>query len=210
MAYRLDMGTQPLRPPVRMPDGRLVLDAIITRAGVFSYFENGREVRELRLPEDVFSPRSLETYALAPVTNDHPPRLLTAKNMRDHTVGALGPVRRDGDVVRGSLAIYDAEVIGEMERGKQSVSAGYDVDVDNRAGEHPQYGRYDRIQRNIRVNHVAIVDAGRAGPEARVRMDSLSAPVGVLVSYQRQRRPMPVAMLAGHMIGAMRAPRRHT
>jgi hypothetical protein len=39
------------------------------------------------------------------------------------------------------------------------------------------YGKYHVSQYNIRGNHVAIVDAGRAGPQVRVRMDSEDAAV---------------------------------
>jgi hypothetical protein len=35
----------------------------------------------------------------------------------------------------------------------------------------PDGQRYDAIQRNIRGNHVALVDLGRAGPEVSIRMD---------------------------------------
>jgi hypothetical protein len=183
-----------------MADGRVVFDAVITRPGVFVYREDGKERRELRLPEDVFSPASLATYMLAPVTNGHPTRLLDSKTMKDRAVGAIGEVRRDGDVVRGPLAVFDAKTLADMERGRQALSAGYSIDIDETPGEHPLYGRYDARQFNITVNHVAIVDSGRAGPEARVRMDSMTA--------RRSPAHIHPAIHVANMLGALRAPRR--
>src|SRR5262249_40249598 len=46
--------------------------------------------------------------------------------------------------------------------------------------------RYDAIQRNIRGNHVALVDVARAGPEARVRMDA-----AVMVETPKGAPPVP-------------------
>jgi hypothetical protein len=50
------------------------------------------------------------------------------------------------------------------------VSCGYHCDVDETPGEF-EGQRYDRVQRNIRYNHVAVVERGRAG-DAKLRLDS--------------------------------------
>jgi len=211
MAYRVDMAIAPLRPPRRMSDGRLVGDALITMPGVFAYLQpDGSIRRELRLPEDVFRPASMASYELAPVTNDHPPRLLDTTTMRRYAVGAVGAVRRDAERLCGPLAVFDAATIADMERGKTATSAGYEMDLIEEGGEHPQYGRYDARQINIMANHVAIVDAGRAGPEARVRMDAGDTPVGVWISPARARvyEPPRLEMSIANILGAMGAPGR--
>lgn len=156
-----------------MPDGRLRADAYITKTGVFEYLDDrGRVRRELRLPEEVFAPESLASFAQVPVTDDHPPALLTAKTSKEYMVGMTGEnVLRDNDHVRTSLAVTHGDTIRKMEAGKQEVSCGYSCDVDETPGEHPIFGRYDAVQRNIRGNHVAIVDSARAGKSARVRLD---------------------------------------
>jgi len=58
-----------------------------------------------------------------------------------------------------------------MKGGKVQTSCGYECDLDETPGVY-EGQRYDAIQRNIRANHVAIVESGRAGSEVKIRMDS--------------------------------------
>lgn len=170
-AYRADLGE--LRPVERLPDGRVRVDAILTRCGIFEYRNpDGSTRRELRLPEEVFKPESLNSFAIVPVTDDHPPDMLTAETALRFARGSTGDtVRRDGDNVRASIGVFDANLIAKMESGKVQLSCGYTCDLIEKPGVHPVYGQYDAIQTNILGNHVAVVDTGRAGT-ARVRMDS--------------------------------------
>lgn len=157
-----------------MPDGRLRADAYITRAGVFEYMDaDGRRRRELRPADEVFHPESMSSFAQVPVTNDHPEvGLLDSKTAKDYMVGSTGEnVSRSDDHVRTSVMVADANTINQMESGKVAVSCGYSCDVDETPGYDPVHGRYDAIQRNIRGNHVAIVDSARAGKMARIRLD---------------------------------------
>lgn len=171
MAFRVDIGK--LRPAKRLKDGRLQMDAYFTRAGIFEYQEpNGRIRRELRPREEVFHRDSMSSFGLVPVTNNHPPSLIDARNARDYMVGSTGEtVTREDDLLRGVMMVADSDTARQVEAGKQEVSCGYSCDIDETPGEHPLWGRYDAIQRNIRGNHVAIVDSARAGQTARVRLD---------------------------------------
>lgn len=117
---------------------------------------------------------------MVPITNDHPSvGLLSADNAKDFSVGSTGEAvtRADEDHVKTGLVVIDADTIRQMEAGKVEVSCGYSCDVEEKSGHHPLYGRYDAIQRNIRGNHVAIVDSARAGRTARIRMDGAAAQV---------------------------------
>jgi hypothetical protein len=97
--------------------------------------------------------------------------MVTSKNAKQYAVGAVGEmVRQDGDRVRATLTVFDATTIEKMERGKVQISCGYDVYLEETPGV-VNGQKYDAIQRNIRGNHVAIVDTGRAGPEIHVRLD---------------------------------------
>jgi hypothetical protein len=172
MAFRrFDAGS--LRPPKRMADGRVRLDANITRTGVFEYLNpDGTVRREYRPPDEVFRDDSLETFVAVPFTDDHPDVPVTATNAKAYAVGWLGEsVRRDGDHVVATIYVADAAVIAKIDAGKREVSCGYECDLEMAAGVTPSGDRYDAIQRNIRGNHVALVDRGRAG-SARVRMDA--------------------------------------
>lgn len=159
-----------------MPDGRIRVQAHLTRCGVFEYHNpDGSVRRELRLPEEVFNPRALNSFCLAPVTNEHPPVMLNPTNATEYAIGGLGEViTRDDDHVRGDFTVWHDKTIGQMEGGKLDVSCGYTCDLEETPGVHPEYGPYDAIQRNIVGNHLAIVDHGRAG-SARARMDSACA-----------------------------------
>lgn len=172
LPFRLDTGT--LRPPTRLPDGRLRAEGYLTRTGVFEYREpDGTTRREYRPPEEVHHADSLTSFALVPITNNHPTGLLDASNARKHAVGSTGElVRADGAFVAASLMFFDADTIRQVEAGKAQLSCGYTADLLEQPGVTPDGERYDAIQRNIRGNHVAIVDVGRAGPDVRVRMDA--------------------------------------
>jgi uncharacterized protein len=174
VAFRTDRSGE-LRPPRRLPDGRLRVDALLTRTGVFTYRNaDGSTRREYRPPEEVFDAESLASFEAVPVTDEHPPMMLNAQNSRQYTRGATGEnIRRDEDGrhMAGSLVVFDADLIAKMDRGKVQVSNGYICDLDMTPGTSPDGEKYDVVQRKIRGNHVAIVDSGRAG-SARVRMDA--------------------------------------
>lgn len=159
----------------RTADGYLVAIGRAARAGIQVYA--GREVgrpdletvRVYRAPEEVFARDALASYAHKPVTNDHPPAGVNPQNWRSHAVGFVGDeVSRDGDFVRVSLMLADAAAISALETGKRELSAGYDCVLDWTPGVAPDGQRYEARQRAIKVNHVAIVTAGRAGPVARI------------------------------------------
>jgi uncharacterized protein len=170
---RFDSGS--LRKPKRLSTGFLRADAFLTKTGVFVYRNpDGTERRELRLPEEVFRADSLQSFETAPLTDDHPSEMLTSDNAAAHVKGAVSEVRADGSLVRGTVTVYDSALITKMSAGKVEVSCGYECDLDHSPGTW-RGQRYDAIQRNIRGNHVAIVDAGRAGSDVRVRMDSADA-----------------------------------
>lgn len=170
---RYDRGT--LRRPSTTSQGFLRADGIFGRPGIYEYRnDDGTIRRELRLPEEIRDPESLASFADAPVTIGHPPDgEVTAENVRRHEVGAVtGPARPDGEDVAGSVVIKDAAAIKLVKGGKQELSPGYKIKLDETPGTHPKYGRYDAIQRDIRVNHLAIVDRARGGSAVRLRMDA--------------------------------------
>ncbi|WP_395175052.1 DUF2213 domain-containing protein [Roseibium alexandrii] len=156
-------------------DGYLVADVRTARTGIQVYTgaEAGRPelatVRVYRPDEQVFDKASLASYAHRPVTNDHPAEPVTADNWKNHSVGSIGDeVARDGDFVRVPLIVMDGAAIKAVQDGKRELSAGYHCDLAFEAGTTPDGQQYDAIQKNIRINHVAIVNRGRAGSKARI------------------------------------------
>lgn len=170
--FRVDVGT--IRSPERLPNGFLRVDASATRSGVLLYRgPNGEVIREWRPPDEVFKADSLASLALVPVTDDHPPGLLTAKNAKEFTRGSVGETpRRDGNLVVAPLMVTDAGLIEKMDAGQaRQCSPGYLCDLEHTAGVTPEGERYDAIQRNIRYNHLAVLPRGRSGDAVRVHMD---------------------------------------
>jgi hypothetical protein len=162
-----------LRPVERLPDGRVRVDAHLTRCGIFEYRNpDGSTRREYRPEKEVFNTRSMRSFALVPFTDDHPPDLLTADDAASFARGSTGcTVVRDDDHIRTEIGVFDRATIQKMDAGKLHVSCGYTCDLEEKPGFHPVWGHYDAIQRNIIGNHVALVDMGRAG-SAAVRMDA--------------------------------------
>lgn len=179
----------------RRDDGYLVADARIARTGIQTYL--GREVGRAdmatvavyRPGEEVFSAETLKSAAHRPVTNDHPPELVTSANWKKYAVGQSGDeVSGEGIYIRVPLMVSDGEAIGDVEGGKRELSAGYTCDLDWTSGTTPTGEVYDAIQRNIRMNHVAIVQRGRAGSE--VRIGDGAAPWGASpVATADERKP---------------------
>jgi hypothetical protein len=159
-------------------DGYLVATVKTARTGIQDYagHEVGKPampvVKVYRPPEQVFSKESMGSYAHKPVTNDHPDEGVSAKNWKDEAVGQIGDeIARDGEYIRIPLIVMDATAIGAVKDGKQELSAGYTCDLVWDGGVTPDGEKYDAVQKNIRINHVAIVNRGRAGSQARIGDD---------------------------------------
>jgi hypothetical protein len=159
----------------RRDDGYLVADARIARTGVQVYLgpEVGKpdmaRVSVYRPGAEVFHEDTLKSAAHRPVTNDHPPEQVNSTNWKQYAVGQTGDeIAGEGIFLRVPLMVSDEETIKAIESGKQELSAGYTCDLDFTPGHTPAGEAYDAIQKNIRINHVAIVQRGRAGSQVRI------------------------------------------
>ena len=143
---------------------------IVTTCGIFEYANpDGSIRRELRLPEEVFKPESLKTYKGKPVVITHRAGLITKDNVDAESIGTiLSEGIQDGDNVRAEIVIHDTESMKKY--GLVELSLGYKLTLDETPGEWNGQ-KYDAVQRNIKVNHLALVDEARAGDEARLNLD---------------------------------------
>ena len=156
-------------------EGYLKVWCKAARVGTQRYTRgDGTQVVEYRPEEEVSNPDSLASFGMKAVTLNHPKVLLDAKTTKLHQVGHAGShVRFSDGFVEVALIVTDQEAIDAIQRGDaQEVSAGYRVDYENTPGVTPDGESYDGIQRNIKVNHIALVSRGRAGREARLLLDS--------------------------------------
>ncbi len=162
------------------PQGFLLIeDCKIAKAGVFTYLASNFQPHAFtdRQPTDpirVF--RSKETiekaaagFSGAPVTDDHPAEMLNVNNTRKFQKGHInGEVRVENGVMFADLMITDKTAISNIEKGKDQLSNGYFSQYIFNSGLTPEGEAFDCEQIEIRPNHVAIVIAGRNGPECRV------------------------------------------
>lgn len=159
----------------RTGDGYLVAEAKAVRTGIQLYTgdEVGKPelkvVRVYRPPEEVFAGDSLQSFTHAPVTIDHPAEAVTAENWKSLAVGEVSTMAKaDGEWVHLPLILKDAAAIKSVEDGKRELSAGYTCSLDWTAGVTADGHQFDAQQRNIKINHLALVDRARAGPQARI------------------------------------------
>lgn len=156
-------------------DGYLVVDARVARTGIQRYL--GSEVGKPELPfvdvyrppEEVFAADAMASFAHRPVTDDHPTQAVTADNWKELAVGQTSDeIRKDDGFLRVPLMVADGATIAKVETGKRELSAGYTCDLLFTPGTTPDGQTYDAVQTKIRSNHIAIVQAGRAGKECRI------------------------------------------
>ena len=125
----------------------------------------GQIVTVHRPPEEVFSTAALASFEGKPVTNDHPPVLIGPDDVKTYEMGHAQNVRRgEGEWEEYTLAdlhIHDRELIDAVQSGKREISCGYEC-------EYVPNGDGTYTQRNIRGNHVAVVERGRAGKRAAI------------------------------------------
>jgi hypothetical protein len=135
--------------------------------------------RQYRPPEEVFSEASLATWKGAPVVVLHPQErgeplpLLSSESVKRLTEGSVFEVRPlpAHNLVMVGMLITGSEAIGHVERadGYRELSAGYLRLQVPEPGLAPDGTEYDAVQRNITINHVALVPEARAGQQARYR-----------------------------------------
>lgn len=163
----------------RTSDGFLTTTAKAVRTGIQLYAgsEVGRPemrtVRVYRPADEVFSRDSLQSFSHTPVTLNHPAEAVTADNWSQLAVGEVSTAAaRDGEWIALPLILKDAAAIAAVESGKRELSAGYTCEL-----EFVDHADYDAIQKNIRINHLAVVDKARAGSEARIGDNWGSSPI---------------------------------
>ncbi len=122
-------------------------------------------VKVHRSPEEVFSDAALASFEGKPVTDDHPPELISSETATLYERGHAQNIRRGTEGWEGyviaDLHIHDKSLIQAVQNGKREISCGYECEyIDNGDGTYSQ--------KNIRGNHIAVVTRGRAGKRAAI------------------------------------------
>lgn len=158
----------------REPEGYLICANVpIARIGSQQYLQDeigqtgNKTVTVYRPEEEVFSKETIASFEGMPVTNDHPDAEegVTAENAQYLAKGHCQNVRRgtgpNKDLLIADLVIIDPQTIQDVLNGKREISCGYNYEL------HEEDGKM--VQRQIRGNHIAIVDKGRAGKRVCIK-----------------------------------------
>lgn len=161
------------------PEGFLICHNVpIARTGWYEYL--GKEigltderanqiVKIYRSPEEVFNPVAMASFEGKPSTDNHPSDWVTPENFSQYFRGTVQNIRQgkeEPDLLLGDLIIYDPVLMREIQGGKREVSCGYDCNyIDNGDGTFSQ--------KQIRGNHVAVVESGRAGERIAIKDNSI-------------------------------------
>ncbi|WP_431207503.1 DUF2213 domain-containing protein [Burkholderia cepacia] len=157
------------------PEGFLLCEDVpVARTGEMLYaagevpIEAGPDglIRISRTPEEVFRDATLASCAGKPVTLDHPDDFVTPATFSALGKGVMLNIRRgdgiENDLIVADLLITSQDAIDAVQDEEiEEVSLGYEADY-----EQVSPGR--GVQRNIVVNHVAIVPRGRCGPRCAI------------------------------------------
>jgi len=163
---------------VKTEEGYLSVPANLARAGIYSYKagdigmtdrDPDCKVKVFRSDSEVFNADSMSSFELKPVTLGHPVEMVNVKNIKKYQVGSAGgQILRDGEFVTTKLLITDEDAIKAVDAGRCEVSNGYTAEFDFISGQTEKGECYDALQKNIRGNHIAIVDKARGGRGCRL------------------------------------------
>lgn len=152
-------------------DGFMRDSPIVARTGVYEYRNpDGTIRREYRPADEVFASDALNSFRGKPITVLHPKKgKITAANAFGTVIGSIlsDGYPKDEKYVACDIVIFAPDKIGKH----RELSLGYRCDCEETPGVSPDGQAYDAIQRNIRINHLAVVPLARAGMKARLNCD---------------------------------------
>lgn len=156
-----------------------IKDNPLSKVGVFPYLgkqisselEPNKIYQVYRPAEELLSEETINSFKLLPIVDDHTmlgtePGMMPAEEKGVHGTSGSDVYGKD-DKLYGDLKIYSETLKDEIEAGKKELSMGYFCDYELTPGTFDGQ-HYDAVQRNIRGNHIALVEEGRMGADVRV------------------------------------------
>lgn len=181
-----------------------IKDNPLSKVGVFPYLgkqisselEPDKIYQVYRPAEELLSDETINSFKLLPIVDDHTmlgtePGMMPAEEKGVHGTSGSDVYGKDGKLY-GDLKIYSETLKDEIEAGKKELSMGYFCDYELTPGTFDGQ-HYDAVQRNIRGNHIALVEEGRMGSDVRVMdrkitMDSMKEINSMVKSAKRGNR----------------------
>lgn len=153
-----------------------VRDNPLSKSGVFPYLgkqisgdlEPNRIYKVYRPMSEISAPETIESFDGIPLIDEHE---MIGEGWTDYDDRPAGGVvyhtyAKDGKLF-GDIRIFSEQLKDEIKNGKKELSMGYSCRYEPEQGMFDgEY--YDFVQRDLRGNHVALVNRGRMGADVRV------------------------------------------
>lgn len=148
----------------------------LSKEGVFPYLgkqisgdlEPNRIYKVYRPMSEISAPETIESFDGIPLIDEHE---MIGEGWTDYDDRPAGGVvyhtyAKDGKLF-GDIRIFSEQLKDEIKNGKKELSMGYSCRYEPEQGVFDgEY--YDFVQRDLRGNHVALVNRGRMGSDVRV------------------------------------------
>jgi len=149
----------------------------ISKVGIFPYL--GAQISDELIPDKIYkvyrpeaelnNAETINSFRLLPWTNEH--AMLGDGQMPAEQKGVHGVIGEDvyfeGGYLKANLKVFSEELADLINSGKKELSIGYRCVYDLTPGVY-EGESYDVVQRDIRGNHIALVEEGRSGKDIAV------------------------------------------
>lgn len=150
----------------------------LSKVGIYPYSgaqigaaqaDHDKIFRVYRPAEELSAEETIESFKLVPLIDDH--TMIGDGFTPAEQKGVAGVIGEsvffENDTLYGNPKIYSSALAEKIKNGKTELSMGYKCRYDFTPGIWNGQP-YDVVQRNLRGNHVALVDEGRMGPEVAI------------------------------------------
>lgn len=155
----------------------IIKDNPLSKVGIYPYLgkqiddslEPNKIYRVFRPAEELLNKDTVRSFNLVPLINDHEMLGKDFKPAEKKGIDGIiyNPRVAHENMLIGNIKIYSQQMMDDIKNGKKELSMGYTCIYDLTPGDWDGQP-YDVVQRNLRGNHVALVDKGRMGSDVRV------------------------------------------